>query len=194
MTVQEFSPVLSELPYGRINGKAASTTADADGWYYKPCQPVKITADHTFGKTTANTDFVAGLVEAGLNSYDTAGVQNANDRLGVVLLKGKRVDIVPASEQLVAGDLIYITYEGKAAKTAGAGGGSTAATTVYGALTSQTGTVADTVATMPAVTAASEDLSVAIPALTVSGSTDAAVHGIVWKGGAANADVEVIIF
>lgn len=142
MTVQAFSPVLSELPYGRINGKVAAAVADSDGWYYKPGDTVKISADQTFAKCTESSDFVAGLVETGLNSYDTGGTLGANERVGVVLLKGRRVDIVPAAEQLAAGDLVVINYQGAAAKV----------------------------------------------------SADASVHGIVWKGGASGADVEIIVF
>jgi len=212
MTVQAFSPVLSELPYGRINGKVATETADADGWYYKPGDTVKISADQTFAKCTASSDFVAGLVEAGLNSHDTGGTLGANERVGVVLLKGRRVDIVPAAEELAAGDLVAINYLGAAAKVSAAAG-TTPETTVHGTLAAQeittdaqtdlTGTVADTACTitipagagdLAAVTAESEDLTVVIPALAVSGALDASIHGIVWKGGASGANVEIIVF
>ena len=175
MTVQAFSPVLSELPYGRINGKVATATADADGWYYKPGDTVKITADHTFAKCTGSSDFVAGLVETGLNSHDTGGTLGTNERVGVALIKGRRVDVVPAAEQLAAGNLVVINYQGAAAKVSAAVGGTTPETTV-------TGTVEGAACT------------VVVPALTVSGASDASVHGIVWKGGASGADVEIIVF
>lgn len=176
MTTQAYSPILSELPYGRISGKVASASADADGWYYKPGAAVKISADHTFAKCASAADYVAGLVETGLNSHDTGGTLGANERLGVALMQGRRIDIVPAAEELAAGDLVILNYQGSAAKIE----------TVIGATEAQ----ADVSGTVAGGTVC----TITIPAMDVTAAQNAHVHGIVWKGGASAAEVEIIVF
>lgn len=195
--VQEYSPVLSDLPFGYISGKVHTegVTADTEGWYYRPGCPLTISANQTFKKAT-NGDKVVGHATSGIHSDE--GPLSSRSMISVALFRGRRVDVITAGELLAAGDEVYVTYAGAAMKSG----------------TALTGTVAIdipalVVATDPktGVTGTVDGATCTIDIPALSGATTATEDtagtcaitsnipiGIVWKGAASAAAAEVIIY
>lgn len=194
---QEFDPILKSLPHeGYLDAKVASVTADTDGWYYKPGQAVKISGDHTVSAATDGS-IILGTVKNGLNKNDI-GDLSANSTIQIGLFKGRRIDTIIAGELLAAGDLVYVNYLGKALKSGATIAGTVSIDIPALVVTTDveagvTGTVEGAICTtdIPALsgaTAISEDV-----AGTCLITTNLPI-GIVWKGAAADAAAEVIIY
>ncbi len=195
--VQEYSPVLSDLPFGYTSGKVHTegVTADTEGWYYRPGCPLTISADKTFKKATSG-DKVVGLATSGIHSEE--GPLSSRSVISVALFRGKRVDVITAGELLAAGDEVYVTYEGVAMKSGSALTGTTSLDIPALVVTTDpeagvTGTVDGAACTidipeLSGATTATEDT-----AGTCTITSNAPI-GIVWKGAASAAAAEVIIY